>query len=87
MVDRLCLKPYTIQPENKNEKPLHIEKNVDIIIPIYGIHRDPKYFPNPDLFDPERFSDERKDEIKPFSLMPFGLGPRGCIGKYFQTRT
>lgn len=86
MVDRNCVKPYTIYPENKDEKILHIEKGVNILIPIYGIHRDPKYFPNPEIFDPERFSDERKDEVKPFSLLPFGLGPRGCIGNFFLSK-
>lgn len=52
-------------------------------IPIYGIHHDPTYFPNPDKFDPERFSDENKHNIQPGTYLPFGIGPRNCIGSRF----
>lgn len=52
-----------------------------IWIPITSIQRDPKYYPEPEKFDPERFSDERKDEIVPSAYLPFGVGPRNCIGK------
>ncbi|KAG5895436.1 hypothetical protein JTB14_037595 [Gonioctena quinquepunctata] len=53
------------------------------MIPILGFHRDPKYFPDPELFDPERFSDENKGNIDPNVYIPFGLGPRNCIGSRF----
>lgn len=51
-----------------------------IWLPMHGIHQDPKYFPDPDRFDPERFNDENKGKIKPYTYFPFGLGPRNCIG-------
>lgn len=60
---------------------LQVNVNDSVNIPIFSIHRDPRYFPNPLKFDPERFSDENKHNIKPFTYMPFGLGPRNCIGK------
>lgn len=60
---------------------LQIRKGEPVLIPFFKIHRDEKYFPNPNTFDPERFSNENKDNIKPFTYMPFGLGPRNCIGK------
>lgn len=50
---------------------------------MYALHRDPKYFPNPEKFDPERFSDENKHKIVPFSYVPFGSGPRNCIASRF----
>lgn len=81
--DRVCNKPYTIQPVNSNEKPLVVEKNEIIWIPIYGLHRDAKYFPEPDKFDPERFNDENKHTINPYTYLPFGIGPRNCIGSRF----
>lgn len=40
---------------------------------------DPKYFPNPERFDPERFNDENKKNIVQGSYMPFSIGPRNCV--------
>ncbi|XP_050326815.1 cytochrome P450 6g1-like isoform X2 [Bactrocera neohumeralis] len=51
-----------------------------LFIPIFGIQRDPEFWPNPDTFDPERFSAENKKTHKPMSYLPFGTGPRNCIG-------
>lgn len=41
-------------------------------IPIYAYHRDPKFFPNPEKFDPERFSPENRDNIDLDNYIPFG---------------
>ncbi|KAI7815406.1 cytochrome p450 [Rhyzopertha dominica] len=81
--DRICAKDFIIEPSKDGEKPLHIPKGTMVAIPIAGIHYDPKYFPEPDKFDPERFSDENKANIVPGSYMPFGIGPRNCIGSRF----
>jgi cytochrome P450 len=42
-------------------------------------HRDPRYFPDPERFDPERWRD---GERRP-GFLPFGDGPRLCIGERF----
>jgi len=81
--DRVCTKTYTIEAKNPGEKTLTLDADTNCWIPIYGIHRDPQYYPNPDKFDPERFSDKNKSNIKPFTFMPFGVGPRSCIGSRF----
>lgn len=78
ITDRMCVKDYTF---DYNDSKLVIEKNTQIIFSIFGMHYDPKYFPNPDKFDPERFSDENKKYIVPGTYLPFGVGPRNCIGK------
>jgi cytochrome P450 len=46
------------------------------------IHRDPRWFPQPEAFRPERFLAD--DPTQPRSAwMPFGVGPRVCIGQHF----
>ncbi|KAJ9597092.1 hypothetical protein L9F63_027019, partial [Diploptera punctata] len=77
--DRRCVKKYTFPT-----KPSYtLNPGDEIWIPIYAIHHDPRYYPDPDKFDPERFNEENKDKIKSFTYMPFGLGPRMCIGRRF----
>lgn len=61
---------------------LVIEKGQKIIIPIRAVHNDPKYYPNPNTFDPERFSAEEKSKRLNGTYLPFGDGPRLCIGTY-----
>lgn len=53
------------------------------MIVIWGLHRDPKYWENPEKFDPERFSPENKHKIDPYTYVPFGVGPRNCIGSRY----
>ncbi|KAF5271170.1 hypothetical protein FQR65_LT17685 [Abscondita terminalis] len=82
-IDRLCVKDYIVEPSSSTEKQLVIERGTIIQIPIAGIHRDPKFHPNPDEFDPERFNDQNKVTMEPFSYLPFGSGPRVCIASRF----
>lgn len=62
---------------------LQLKVGDGVWLPCFAIQNDPKYFPNPEKFDPERFSDENKDKIQPFTYFPFGVGPRNCIGSRF----
>lgn len=49
----------------------------------YVTHRDPRWFPDPEAFDPERFAPGRVEQIPPYAYFPFGGGPRACIGTGF----
>ena len=60
---------------------LIIEKGVDIAFPIFTLHRNPTYWPNPDKFDPERFNPNNEQSYPTFAYIPFGEGPRVCVGK------
>ncbi|XP_035722243.1 cytochrome P450 9e2-like [Vespa mandarinia] len=82
-LDRLCAKRTVIPPSLPNGKEIIIEANTSIWIPSFGFHHDPKYFPDPEKFDPERFSEENKQNIIPYTYLPFGMGPRRCIGERF----
>ncbi|XP_011706843.1 PREDICTED: cytochrome P450 9e2-like, partial [Wasmannia auropunctata] len=70
-LDRLCAKKYELSPAQPGCKNVIVEPNNVVLFPVYGIHHDPKYFPNPDKFDPERFSEENKDNILPYTYLPF----------------
>uniref|UniRef100_A0A0K8TUK3 unspecific monooxygenase n=1 Tax=Epiphyas postvittana TaxID=65032 RepID=A0A0K8TUK3_EPIPO len=84
VVDRLCMSDYNLgKPNSKATNDIILRKGQSVQIPLWSFQHDPKYFPNPDKFDPERFSEENKHNIDPFTYMPFGLGPRNCIGSRF----
>jgi len=73
---RECTKRYTIPGTS-----VTLEKGMPVVIPVLGIHKDPKYYPNPEKFDPDRFRVEAKSKRHHFTYLPFGEGPRVCIGK------
>jgi cytochrome P450 len=54
-----------------------------VLISPYTMHRHPRYWKNPDAFDPDRFAPENSDKLPRFVYMPFGGGPRLCIGQPF----
>ncbi|MEL7159450.1 MAG: cytochrome P450 [Bacteroidota bacterium] len=61
----------------------HIPRGRTVGIYIYGIHRSPAYYDNPNEFRPARMHPDRKKERPTFSYLPFGGGPRLCIGHHF----
>ncbi|PSN34612.1 hypothetical protein C0J52_20551 [Blattella germanica] len=78
MMVRECTKDVKLRGTN-----LVVEKGTQVIVPILSLHHDPKYFPEPERFDPERFNEEEKKKRPNFCYLPFGEGPRICIGMRF----
>lgn len=80
LTERICTERHVLTDDNVS---IVLNKGESVWMPVYSLHHDPKYFPNPDKFDPERFSDENCGGIVPFTYMPFGQGPRNCIASRF----
>ncbi|HEY4899709.1 MAG TPA: cytochrome P450 [Terriglobales bacterium] len=55
----------------------------NVIVSPWVTHRDARFFPRPDQFDPERWSAEHEQPTPKFAYFPFGGGPRVCIGNSF----
>jgi cytochrome P450 len=49
----------------------------------YATHRHPRFWDDPERFDPDRFLPEREEGRHPFAYYPFGGGQRICIGSHF----
>ena len=60
-----------------------IPKGTQILLSQWVVHRDPRWFPNPEGFDPDRWTPERAADLPRFAYFPFGGGPRICIGNHF----
>lgn len=73
---RRCLRtvqlgPYTVKPRDI------------VVMSQYVVHRDPRFWPDPERFDPDRFAPEAERERPRFAFFPFGGGSRVCIGESF----
>lgn len=53
----------------------------EAIIVLYNLHRDPKVFQRPEIYDPDRFMTSAA-ERSPYAYIPFSAGPRNCIGEF-----
>ncbi|KAJ9576544.1 hypothetical protein L9F63_025560, partial [Diploptera punctata] len=60
-----------------------LPEGVTILINTYLLHRDSRFFPNPDIFEPDRFLTSNCEARNPFAYVPFSAGPRNCIGQKF----
>lgn len=79
-IDRLCVKETKLPPPTSDGEPVTIKPGDNIWFHIFSLHHDPKYFPEPEKFDPDRFL---KGDVNNSAYMPFGIGPRICIANRF----
>ena len=49
----------------------------------YILHRDARFWEDPERFDPDRFTPQRSAGRPDYAYLPFSGGPRQCIGRHF----
>ena len=60
-----------------------ISKGSIIILSQWVMHRDSRYFDQPEVFNPDRWASEKMKQLPNYAYFPFGGGPRICIGRSF----
>ena len=60
-----------------------IPVGANVVMSQWIMHRDPRYFPDLEKFDPDRWLPEKSQKLPRFAYFPFGGGPRQCIGASF----
>ncbi|KAG0722237.1 Cytochrome P450 3A31 [Chionoecetes opilio] len=78
MIERACTKTTKLPGTDLTCRPGDL-----VQVPVWSLHHDPRYWPDPEAFIPDRFLPENKGNIHPFTHMPFGMGPRNCIAMRF----
>ena len=71
----------TLEPDVLGGYP--VPANTNVLLPLYLLHRHPRFWSEPESFRPERFDSEHEAERPRFAYMPFAAGPRHCIGETF----
>jgi len=61
----------------------HVPKKATILMSQWVVQRDPRWWSEPEKFQPERWLDDRVHDIPKYAYFPFGGGPRLCIGNTF----
>jgi cytochrome P450 len=76
VIGRRAIEPYQIGGHLAPARTI-------VLMSPWVMHRDARFFPEPERFDPERWTPEFKANLPKFAYFPFGGGPRQCIGESF----
>jgi len=79
-LDRISCSDYELPAPNGNGTII-LPAGTGVYIPVYALHHDTTYHPEPGKFDPDRFTQENINSRPNYTYIPFGEGPRMCIGK------
>lgn len=60
---------------------LQVKKDEVIQVPVWALHHNEEYFPEPKKFLPERHFGENGNAYPKYAFLPFGSGPRACLAK------
>jgi cytochrome P450/glycosyltransferase involved in cell wall biosynthesis len=68
--------------EDELPSGVRVRRGVDIFASPFLVHRDTRFYAEPEQFRPERF-DKGSTELRAAGhYFPFGLGPSACLGEY-----
>lgn len=65
--------------------PYSVRRGDEAVVWVWHLHRDPRFYPQPERFRPERFLEGGEGVRNKHTYMPFGAGQRVCIGQMFAT--
>ena len=54
-----------------------------LLVSIWNLHHDPRFYDDPWAFDPDRWLGASPEEYG-HAFIPFGAGPRVCLGRHFS---
>jgi cytochrome P450 len=83
---RLYPPVWTIGRHVEDDYPIGeytIPAGSSILMSQYVMHHNPRYYEEPERFNPDRWTEEFKTHLPRFCYFPFGGGIRGCIGEPF----
>jgi cytochrome P450 len=60
-----------------------VPKGANVVVSQYVTHHDPRFFTEPERFDPDRWTPEMRSRLPKLAYFPFGGGARSCIGEPF----
>jgi cytochrome P450 len=78
MTGREVIEPFEV-------KGYVVPKGEQLVVSQWVMHRDRRFFPNPEAFDPSRWEEDLRRKLPRYAYFPFGGGPRVCIGNHFAT--
>lgn len=64
---------------------VRVRKGTSVFMSQWVMHHDPRYFKDPESFEPGRWTGQFEASLPRFAYFPFGGGPRFCIGQSFAT--
>ena len=62
---------------------VHVPAGSTVLMSPYAMHRDPRFWERPEIFDPDRWKNDGSSDRPKFAFFPFGAGSRVCIGEHF----
>jgi cytochrome P450 len=61
----------------------NVKAGTTVFLSQWAMHRDPRFYENPEVFHPDRWADNLLKKLPTFAYFPFGGGQHICIGKAF----